>query len=387
VYFDLDYYWRVLRHVWRLRHWPGRTRTLFRLLLLVPLEYLFHAGCFVLDYIFFPRLWRQKVEQPVFIVGHARSGTTLAHRLLSADGNTFSYFLYWEMFFPSLLQKKIIRSLGHLDEKCLGSRVKNRLVAWDDKTFGPFRHMHNMSLWNSEEDQFVMRAAFVTQQWSMDIPMLDIIDIFHVDQMPLKKRRRWMHHYRECVKRQLLLNGGDRIHLSKNPVMSGWVAAIIETFPDARVAVMMRNPAECIPSVLKLVELTWKGKGWHRSDYADSLQILTEISFESFQHPRQVLSQHPATPQLVVDYRDLISEPRATVRNIYGALGMPFSAEFDRFLQSQEDREKRHKTRFRYSIDEYEVSPERIEAELCEFYREYQWPRSGSAYLESTNGN
>ena len=36
-----------------------------------------------------------------------------------------------------------------------------------------------------------------------------------------KKRRRWLHHYRECVKRQLLLNGGERIHLSKNPLMSG----------------------------------------------------------------------------------------------------------------------------------------------------------------------
>jgi hypothetical protein len=196
-----------------------------------------------LDYVFFPRLWRQEVERPVFIVGHARSGTTLAHRLLAADGDTFSYFLYWEMFFPSLLQKKIIRALGWIDENWLGRFFNKRL-----------------HLWNSEEDQFVMRAAFVTQQWSLDVPMMDVIDIFHVDQMPTRKRRRWMHHYRECVKRQLLLNGGNKTHLSKNPVMSGWVQAIIETFPDARIAVMMRDPGQCIPSVLKLVELTWKGK-------------------------------------------------------------------------------------------------------------------------------
>ena len=87
MYIDLQYYWRVLLHVWSLKQWPGRTRTLIRLLLLVPLEYLFHTVFFLLDYLFFPALWRQKVQRPVFIVGHARSGTTLAHRLLAADGD------------------------------------------------------------------------------------------------------------------------------------------------------------------------------------------------------------------------------------------------------------------------------------------------------------
>jgi len=377
MYFDGQYYWRVLHHVWSLKLWPGRSRMLLRLLLLVPLEYLFHAIFFTLDYIVFPALWRQRVERPVFILGHARSGTTLAHRLLASDGETFSYFLYWEMFFPSLLQKKIIRALGYLDEKWLGHVANKRLVAWDDKKYGKYRHMHDMSLWNSEEDQFVMRAAFVTQQWSLDIPMMDIIDVFHVDEMPLNKRRRWLHHYRECVKRQLLLNGGNKIHLSKNPVMSGWVEALIETFPDARIAVIMRDPAQCIPSVLKLVEISWKGKGWKRVDYARSLQILTDISFDSFHHPAQVLSRHPATPQIVVDYRELTTEPRATVHKIYRALDLTMTESFDQFLLAQEDREKSHSTEFHYSIEDYELSREKIESQLSDFYDAYGWPRGG----------
>lgn len=376
MYFDGQYYWRVLRHVWSLRQWPGRNRTLARLLLQVPLEYAVHAVFFLLDYIVFPSLWRQPVRRPVFIVGHARSGTTLAHRLLAGDGDTFSYFLYWEMFFPSLLQKKIIRWLGVFDERYLDRALNKRLVAWDDRKFGAFRHMHDMSLWNSEEDQFVMRAAFVTQQWSMDIPMMDVIDVFHIDEMPATKRRRWMHHYRECVKRQLVLNGGDKVHLSKNPVMSGWVQALIETFPDARIVVMMRDPAQCIPSVLKLVELTWRGKGWQRADYARSLQLLTDVSFESFRHPARVLSRHPEIPQIVVDYRELTTQPRMTVHKIYAALGLPLSDSFDRYLRDEEDRAKSHRGDFHYSIDEYELSRQRIEAELGDFYAVYDWPRA-----------
>ncbi|MEE4143770.1 MAG: sulfotransferase [Halieaceae bacterium] len=377
MYFDFEYYLRVLRHVWSLKAWPGRTRMLFRLLVLVPVVTTVHAICFALDYVLFPRLWLQQVRQPVFVVGHARSGSTLIHRLLSADGDTFSYFLYWETFFPSLLQKKIIRALGWIDQNWFGGPIKKRLVLWDEKKFGKYRHIHNMSLWNAEEDQFVMRAAFVTQQWALDVPMMDIIDLFHVDQMPVKKRGRWMHHYRECVKRQLLLNGGDRIHLSKNPLMSGWVESLITTFPDARIAVVMRDPTQCIPSVLKLVEVSWNARGWRRPDYDASLRALAEVSFETFHHPREVLARHPETPQVVVDYRELTAHPRATVLAVYDAFNMTVTPEFDACLLAQEDRERGHRTRFEYSIDDYDLSRERIEEKLSDFFDDYDWPKGG----------
>lgn len=386
MYFDLDYWWRVLRHVWSLKHWSGRPRMLARLLLWIPLCTLLHSVCFLLDYLLFPRLWRQRVEQPVFIVGHARSGTTLMHRLMSADGDKFSYFLYWEMFFPSLLQKKVIRAAGWMDKHWLGGIIRRRLQAWDDRTFGPYRHMHKMSLWNSEEDCFALQAAFVSQQWSLDIPMMDVVDFFHLDQMP-GKRRRWLHHYRELVKRQLLLNGGDKIHLSKNPVMSGWLDALLEAFPDARIVVMLRDPAECIPSCLKLVEASWKGKGWQAQDYKRSLDILTDIAFEHFHNPRQVLAAHPDTPQVMVDYRRLTGEPRETVHAVYRAMGIELSPAFDRWLAAQAEREKKHHSKFEYSLGEFRLAPRRIEEELAEFYREYQWPRqSGLAQQEAEHG-
>ena len=198
MYFDVDYWWRVVRHVWGLKAWPGRYRMLALLLLWIPLRTVLHSICFMLDYLLFPRLWAQAVYRPVFIVGHARSGTTLMHRLMSADGDKFSYFLYWETFFPSLLQKKVIRCLGRIDRRWLGGLFERRLRAWDDKTFGPYRQMHNMSLWNAEEDCFALQAAFVSQQWSLEIPMMDVVDFFHVDQMTARKRGRWLHQYRDA---------------------------------------------------------------------------------------------------------------------------------------------------------------------------------------------
>lgn len=372
MYFDVDYWWRVVRHVWSLREWDGRNRMLLRLLVWIPLRTLFHGTCFLLDYLLFPKLWLQQVVKPVFIVGHARSGTTLMHRLMSADGDRFSYFLYWETFFPSLLQKKIVRGLGVLDTRVLGGFLYRQLKAWDDKTFGPYRHMHNMSLWNAEEDCFAMAGAFVSQQWSLEVPMMDVVDFFHVDKMA-DKQRRWMHHYRELVKRQLLLNGGNRTHLSKNPVMSGWVDSLIQTFPDARIVVMMRNPLECIPSCLKLVQSSWENKGWVKDDYAGSLKILEGISYEHFHNPRRVLDARSDTPQVVVDYRELTSSPRDTVHVVYSALGIEVSAAFDSWLLAQSEREKKHNSQFEYSLGEFLLSREDIRNRLATFYDLYQW--------------
>ena len=375
MYFDVDYWWRVTRHTWGLKDWPGRPRMLLRLLLLQPLLYLLHATCFLLDYLLFPRLWHTPVTQPVFVIGHARSGTTLMHRLMSADADRFSYFLYWETFFPSLLQKKTVRLLGYLDDKVLGGFLEKKIRAWDDKTFGPYRHMHNMSLFNAEEDCFAMQAAFVSQQWSLEIPMMDLVDFFHLDKMP-KKSRRWMHHYRELVKRQLLLNGANKIHLSKNPVMSGWVESLIEAFPDARFVVMMRDPGACIPSCLKLVEASWKHKGWRREDCEVSLARLTEISFEHFTHPREVLARYPQTPQVVVDYRRLTSAPREAVQEVYSALGLPLEQSHDDWLQARAEKERAHHSKFEYSLGEFHLSAAQIEQRLASFYQQYQWQES-----------
>ncbi len=374
MYFDFDYYSKVLRHVWQLKGHPKRTKLLVRLLVLVPLESTVHALFMALDYLFFPKLWTQEIKDPVFIVGHQRSGTTLMHRLLSDDGERFSYFLYWEMFFPSLLQKRIVQGVGWLDRKLFGELIKNRLVAWDDKTFGPYRHMHYMSLWASEEDAFALRPAFVSQQWALDLPIMHVIDQFHLDQMPAKQKG-WMRFYRAVIKRQLLFNGGNKIHLAKNPVMSGWVETLIKYFPGARIVVLMRDPGQCIPSGMQLVKVSWEGKGWSPSDYAQSQAMLLQTCFESFTNPRDVLARYPQTPQVVVDYRELTSDPRAAIKKVYQALELELTPEFDEYLVAKGEREKKHSSSFRYDISDFQVSYEQIENELSDFYEQYDWPR------------
>ena len=84
MYFDIHNYLAALRFAWAQTHWRRRRRTLALLLLWVPVRTLLHSFFFLLDYLLFPRLWFQRVEAPVFIVGLPRAGSTLLEQILSS---------------------------------------------------------------------------------------------------------------------------------------------------------------------------------------------------------------------------------------------------------------------------------------------------------------
>ena len=386
LYFDLQNYLIILRQVWRAKHWRRRNRMLIKLLVGVPLVWLFHAICFFLDYIFCPSLWRKEPEKPVFIVGHGRSGTTLMHRLMAADEERFSYFLYWEMFFPSLLQKRFIRLLGKLDSALLGGYFMRKLEAWDERKFGYVRHIHNLGLWVPEEDDFVNTFAFTAGYWIVQAPFMEHLDVFNLDLKPPKTRKRWMGYYRECIKRQLALTGGNRIHLSKNPLFCGRVESLIEAFPEARFVVMVRDPVECIPSLIKLMETVWTRGGWSKEECQESLRLLRQQSFHCYRLPRIALDRHPETPHAIVDYRKLIEHPGDTVRTVYEKLGLEITEQFAATLEVEESKAKKHSTHHSYGAEQMgEVTPELLESELERFYEEFEWPRHSAAAQASDN--
>ncbi len=137
-----------------------------------------------------------------------------------------------------------------------------------------------------------------------------------------------------------------------------------------------------MPSCLKLVQASWKGKGWSSEDYETSLAILSEIAYEHFENPRVALARHPLTPQTVVDYRTLTREPRDTVIGVYGALGLPISDDYDHWLQVQAEREKKHHSKFEYSLGEFHLNPLAIRERLSVFYDEYNWDTETPAAKE-----
>jgi hypothetical protein len=376
-HFDFATWLRMLRLAWNEPNPGARRYSLLVLVLAVPAVASFHAVCFFLDGLLFPSLWRTQVREPVFVVGHARSGTTLVHRLMSEDAGRFSSFLLYELYFPSLLQKKVIRWGARMDARWLGGAIERRVRAWEERRYGAMKGVHEMGLTKPEEDDLVFYYSCASGFWITRMPYMGDLDFFYVDRWPARRRRRLMRFYRDCIRRQLCLNGGGKTHLSKNPVFAGRVESLIETFPDARFVIPVRHPGETIPSLLKLVRLGWGRLDWDEERMRRCLAILAEQSFDTYRLPLEVLERHPDVPRAIVDYRDLVADPAGTIERVYAALGLPMSAAYRDLLLGEGKRARRHVSGHAYSLEEFGLDADAIQTRLADLFERFQWGRSG----------
>lgn len=373
-YFDWANYRTMVR---LLAKQPGRSRrwAMYAAFVVgVPAIAAVHSICFALDPILCPSLRRTEVRAPIFCVGHARSGTTLLHRLMAADPQ-FSYFLLYEMFFPSLLQKRFLRLVLRMDARLFGGRLRRRLEAAEQVAFDETNDMHRTGFFVPEEDDFVLTWSLASGFWIVLFPYMGELDFYHVDRWSERKRRRLMRFYRECVRRQLALNGGG-VHLSKNPTFCGRVETLIEIFPDAKFIVPMRNPYETIPGLLKMLQTAWQLRGRDAQLIGDSLKVLAAQSVHSYLHPIDVLAGHPETRHCVLDYRDLVSDPEATMRRVYDDLGLEIGPEASAAFEAA-GRGGAHESTHTYSLDEFGLDSDRIRSDLDKLFQRFGWDATG----------
>ncbi len=380
--FDFANYFKMVGLAWNEESAKARVYYLVALLLFVPPVACFHALCFFLDWILFPGLRRVEVRAPVFMVGHARSGTTLTHRLMSQDEGRFSSFMLYECYFPSLLQKKVIRFLAAVDRDRLGGMFTRRVEAWEERRYGAQRHIHAMGLAMAEEDDIVFYYSMASGFWITKMPYMGDLDFYHMNDWPERKRCRYNDFYRECVRRQLYLNGPGKTHLAKNPLWAGRVESLVRDFPDARFVVNVRDPRETIPSLLKLVRYGWKQLGWEEARQQRCLQILANQSWHSYRHPLQTLEANPDVAGSVVDYRELTSDPAGAIESVYEDLGIPMSDAFRDRLSGEGKRERKHQTGHSYSLEEFGLEADVIRRELGDLFERFGWD-AGESKKES----
>jgi hypothetical protein len=373
--FDFRLAFAMFRLAFRDARTPRRRRVVAFLALALPPLAALNALCFLLDRLCFPGFRKVEIREPVFIIGHARSGTSLLHQLLAADRDRFSWFAMYELFLPSLLQRKAVRALAAADRRWLGGRVDRRIRAWEDRAFARGRQMHPMSLTGPEEDEFLMAPCFCSSTVATVFPYLRELQPLHrFDRdLPEWKRRRVMAFYRACVRRQLHLNGPGKIHLSKNPVFSEKVQSLIDAFPGARFVVMVRHPYETIPSLLKMMERNWKASGCDPVRVKDSLAVLAENSISAYRHPFEVLDGRRDTRWTVVRYEDLVESPARSVEGVYADLGLELTPALARRLAEAERAAKAHRTEHRYSLEEYGLTRAEIRAALAPLFERFGW--------------
>ena len=210
-------------------------RTLF-----ITLNTLANALLQLFEYIRFSRkIKREKVEAPVFILGHPRSGTTHLHYLLSKD-KQFGYCSLNEAVLPH-----IFLSGGKLFRKLIGLSLPETRPQDDVKVTVDSPKEEEFALANLSRTSYMFGFYFpkrIAQNYDESVGFSSE-----------KDKKHWQKHFLFFLKKLQYKNKGKHL-LLKSPANTGRVEEILELFPDAKFIHISRDPYEVFQSTVRLYE-------------------------------------------------------------------------------------------------------------------------------------
>ena len=329
---------------------------LLALVIFIPVELIIWTG-FILDEIFLPKFHDIKINNPVFIIGNPRSGTTFLHRLMARDTTNFLSLRTWEIFgSPSIFTRRFIRGLvnfGRVIGLPVNRRIRKMEQLWkdDDK-------IHRFRLRAPEEDEYLFIHNFSTLKLWSYASMEDEADpyIYYDQMISQDDKNRNMSYYESCIQRHFYYHGQpNKSYLSKNPNFSPAISTLLEKFPNAKFIYLVRDPMKAVPSHISLKEREWQLLGSPLKKYACA-EFIIRSSEHWYNYPLKILDDIPEDQAIIVKFDDLVQDTEKTLLGIYGQLGFSVSEEFSSLLQFETNRARNHQSQHFYSLSDMGLS-------------------------------
>ena len=248
---------------------------------------------------------------PIFVIGHWRSGTTLLHELLVLDerhtySDTFAcfcpkHFLVSGWFFRPLL-RVLLPARRPMD---------NMEAGWDRPQEDEF------ALCNMGSPSPYLTIAFPNRP-PQDQEYFDLERLSPQAQERWKRRMVW---FLKCV----TVWRRKRIVL-KSPPHTFRIKVLLELFPNARFVHIIRDPHVIFPSTMKLWKCLHRDQGLqvpHGEGLEEHVFETFNRMYEVFERDRRLIA--PAR-LCEVRYEDLVEDPIGQMRAVYERLEL---GEFD----------------------------------------------------------
>jgi len=343
------------------------------LILFIPAQVV-NRICFLLDDILFTKYRQQPIRQPIFIIGNPRSGTTFLHRLMFRDAGTFTAFTVWELIIaPSITQRKLIWALASLG-RLAGVPVR-QVVKWVNRLFKRSKQnsVHAVKINAAEEDTHILIHSWTSESlWAIYPYPDELMPYFFFDRdIPKPKQHKIMNFYKSMLQRHLYAHGGNRIMLSKNPSHTSKIAALTETFPDARFINIVRTPLEALPSMLDYMSSGWKIFCDPLEPYPFKDEFFQVMKY-FYLYPVEFFNGRDDRCSFV-KYERLVQHPDKVVEDLYAWLQLDYSDQYRDIVAFETEAAHRYKSQHKYSIEEMGLTEDRIVTEFAEVFSYYQF--------------
>ena len=291
-----------------------------------------------------------ETEDPVFILGHWRSGTTFVHNVLSQD-TRFGYCSTYQTVFPHLMAQ----GKGFF-KWCMGVAMPSR------------RPTDSMELGADlpQEEEFAlsnMMPCSYYNFWYLPQNMMDYCDRFlTMERATEEERRTFRETFLKLMKISLWNTGGTQF-LSKNPPHTGKVKELLEIFPNAKFIYLMRNPYTVFESTRSFFTNTIIPLQLQRIAPEQMEANILEVYARLYRKYEQDKHLIPSGNLIEVKFEDFEADALGMTEHIYKTLTIPgfeaAKADITAYLEKKKG----------YKKNAYKYEPRTIE--LVERYWEF----------------
>lgn len=223
----------------------------FPLFLLVQIV---HWFCWSLDALLYPSAAQVVVNQPIFITGIPRSGTTFVHRSIARACGLTTFSTWETILAPCICQKRLLRSLARMDA-WIGSPLRKSVDWLIRRASGDFSQIHQVDLAAPEEDYLALLPFGGCFLLALAFPNIQPLrDLARFDQLPAKRRTELLDIYHQCLQKKCYTAPANARLLSKNAAFGSWVPDLAERYPDATFLLCVREPLEALSSQISSLE-------------------------------------------------------------------------------------------------------------------------------------
>ena len=249
-------------------------------------------------------------QDPVFILGHWRSGTTFVHNVLSCDKH-FGYCTTYQTVFPHLMM--------------FGQSFFKKTMAWLMPDKRPTDNME-LAVDLPQEEEFAlsnMMPYTYYNFWFYPKYEREYCDKYLTFQsINEEELKEWKETFDKLVRISLWNTGGTQF-LSKNPPHTGRIRELVKMYPNAKFIYLVRKPYTVFESTrsfftntiqpLKLQEL---------SNEEIEAQILTTYTklYEQYEADKACI---PAGNLVEVKFEDFEADALGMTEQIYRQLNLP----------------------------------------------------------------
>ena len=254
---------------------------------------------------------RESIKQPIFIMGLPRSGTTFLHRMMLEDPANRAP-LVWQTIHPY--------------PPARGADRRRVQVARQLRTFEwiapEFRDLHPLNADSPQECSEITAHVFRSLRFDTTYHIPTYRAWLETDIAGHLPAYRFHKRFLQHLQRQDFHRPADSRWLLKCPDHLFALDAIRTVYPDARLIFVHRDPVKVLLSVAKLTEVLRRPF----SRGVDPIAIGRQESIRWFDGARRMIqaSEDSSLDGSIchVHYLDLVSDPVATVEQVYNHFGM-----------------------------------------------------------------